>query len=264
MEDAGPAAVSPGDVVTRAIRANVHLNRALSKLGILTRSQATRRDPRRSRLRERTRRPRPAARVDPGRARIAVDGNPRRRAPWRTIAFSQAARRRHDAARSRGTADHLRRHRRGRGRVSLPSGRLDLATSGLLLLTSDTELAAWMTDPANEVPRVYIVTVRGRIADADALAALERGIADGGETLKAASRAASQGVGARIAPDRRAARRQEPRGAAAVRDARPRGDAAEARAASADSSWVMLAPGKCRRELTRRSCTERCRSSEGR
>jgi 23S rRNA pseudouridine2605 synthase len=46
-------------------------------------------------------------------------------------------------------------------------GRLDLATSGLLLLTTDTRLAAWLTDPANEVPRLYVVTVRGRVAADD-------------------------------------------------------------------------------------------------
>jgi 23S rRNA pseudouridine2605 synthase len=46
-----------------------------------------------------------------------------------------------------------------------PVGRLDLATTGLLLLTNDTDLAGWLTDPANAVPRIYVVTVRGRIAE---------------------------------------------------------------------------------------------------
>lgn len=45
-------------------------------------------------------------------------------------------------------------------------GRLDLATTGGLLLTTDTQLANWMTDPANEVPRVYVVTVRGEVTPA--------------------------------------------------------------------------------------------------
>src|SRR5262249_54012612 len=35
-------------------------------------------------------------------------------------------------------------------------------------LTTDTQLANWITDPANEVPRVYVVTVRGRFTE-DAL-----------------------------------------------------------------------------------------------
>ena len=40
-------------------------------------------------------------------------------------------------------------------------------TSGLLLLTSDTQLANWLTDPANDVPRLYVVTVRGRVTHND-------------------------------------------------------------------------------------------------
>ena len=47
-------------------------------------------------------------------------------------------------------------------------GRLDLATSGVLLLTTDTRLAHRIADPANAVPRVYVVTVRGRVTDEEA------------------------------------------------------------------------------------------------
>lgn len=46
-------------------------------------------------------------------------------------------------------------------------GRLDLATSGLLLLTTDTQLAERLTNPANGVVRRYAVTVRGRVGDDD-------------------------------------------------------------------------------------------------
>jgi 23S rRNA pseudouridine2605 synthase len=46
-------------------------------------------------------------------------------------------------------------------------GRLDRATSGLLLLTTDTQFANWITDPEHGVPRVYVVTTRGRVTDAD-------------------------------------------------------------------------------------------------
>jgi 23S rRNA pseudouridine2605 synthase len=66
----------------------------------------------------------------------------------------------------------------------IPVGRLDAATTGLLLLTNDTHLAAWLTDPANAVPRVYLVTVRGELADA-AARRLEEGIEDAGEHLAA-------------------------------------------------------------------------------
>lgn len=66
----------------------------------------------------------------------------------------------------------------------VPMGRLDAATSGLLLLTNDTRLADWITDPANEVPRVYLVTVRGELGDEVALR-LEAGIEESGEILAA-------------------------------------------------------------------------------
>ena len=41
-------------------------------------------------------------------------------------------------------------------------GRLDMASTGPLLLTTDTELAAWLTDPRNAVIRRYVVTAGGR------------------------------------------------------------------------------------------------------
>lgn len=42
-------------------------------------------------------------------------------------------------------------------------GRLDLATTGLLLLTNDTRLSSWLTDPANRIARTYRVVVRGEL-----------------------------------------------------------------------------------------------------
>lgn len=44
-------------------------------------------------------------------------------------------------------------------------GRLDQATSGLLLLTNDTALSSYLTDPTNKVPRRYLVTVRGEVTE---------------------------------------------------------------------------------------------------
>jgi 23S rRNA pseudouridine2605 synthase len=63
-------------------------------------------------------------------------------------------------------------------------GRLDFATSGLLLLTNNTRLSAWLTDPANAVSRVYLLTVRGMMTENDA-AKLRDGIIDNGELLRA-------------------------------------------------------------------------------
>ena len=42
-------------------------------------------------------------------------------------------------------------------------GRLDFATTGLLILTNDTKLSAYLTEPKNKVPRTYIVEVRGEV-----------------------------------------------------------------------------------------------------
>ena len=49
----------------------------------------------------------------------------------------------------------------GRGLIAV--GRLDLASTGLLIFTNDTQLANRLTDPAMRMPRTYVVTVRGRV-----------------------------------------------------------------------------------------------------
>ena len=64
----------------------------------------------------------------------------------------------------------------------VPVGRLDLATSGLLLLTNDTRFSDWLTDPRSGVPRVYLVTARGRVTDED-VDRLGRGVESKGERL---------------------------------------------------------------------------------
>jgi len=56
-----------------------------------------------------------------------------------------------------------------------PVGRLDKDTSGLILLTNDTELANFVTNPDSEVPKTYLVKVSGIINDA-ALSALAAGV----------------------------------------------------------------------------------------
>jgi len=64
-----------------------------------------------------------------------------------------------------------------------PVGRLDMATTGLLLLTNDTELSAYLTDPANAVTRTYAVSVEGKVTDEE-VRQLIRGVRDRGEFLK--------------------------------------------------------------------------------
>ncbi len=56
-----------------------------------------------------------------------------------------------------------------------PVGRLDLDSSGLILLTNDGELANKLTHPRHGVPKVYEVTVAGQLEDSD-LRRLERGV----------------------------------------------------------------------------------------
>lgn len=54
----------------------------------------------------------------------------------------------------------------GLGRV-YPVGRLDYDSEGLLILTTDGELAQHLTHPSNEVPKTYLVKVEGRLTEAD-------------------------------------------------------------------------------------------------
>lgn len=161
----------------------IPLERALSKLGL-----ATRREARalivegRVQINGRLVRD-PARLVVPERVRVTIDRRDRQRAERITIALHKP----------RGVVT-TRRDPEGRKTVYdlltdldahvVPVGRLDFATSGLLLLTNDTRFAEWLTNPENEVARIYLVTVRGRVTEAEA-ARLERGIRDRDETLEA-------------------------------------------------------------------------------
>ena len=65
----------------------------------------------------------------------------------------------------------------------VPVGRLDAATTGLLLLTSDGSLAHRVAHPSTEIEKEYELTVRNPLPE-DALAALAAGPAlDDGEML---------------------------------------------------------------------------------
>jgi 23S rRNA pseudouridine2605 synthase len=159
------------------IRADVKvpLNRALSKLGILSRAQATGAI-RAGRVRVDGRVVRdPARLVVPERARIALDGERRTKAAWRTMLFHKprgVVTTRHDPEGRSTVFDVI--GEAGEGLKAI--GRLDLATSGMLLLTTDAQLANWITDPRNAVPRVYVVTVRGEVVP-NALSRLGREVA---------------------------------------------------------------------------------------
>jgi 23S rRNA pseudouridine2605 synthase len=82
----------------------------------------------------------------------------------------------------------------GRERL-YPVGRLDVDTTGLLLLTNDGDLAQRLTHPSYEVPRVYRARVRRPPVREQALRALRQGVMlDDGRTAPAQAR--------RLAPDR--------------------------------------------------------------
>jgi 23S rRNA pseudouridine2605 synthase len=116
----------------------------------------------------------PAHLVAADTAAIAIAGAAARPAPWRTIALHKprgVVTTRRDPEGRKTVFDVL-----GEDAGSLVAvGRLDMASTGLLLLTTDTELAAWLTDPRNEVVRRYVVTARGAVTNEEATA-MERGI----------------------------------------------------------------------------------------
>jgi 23S rRNA pseudouridine2605 synthase len=163
-------------------RGYVPLERALSKLGIASRAVSrkwildgkvkvngvVRKDP--------------LFPVAPERARIEIEGKPVARVAYRTILLHKP----------RGVVT-TRSDEKGRPTVFslvpepglhlIAVGRLDRASSGLLLLTNDTRLAAWLTEPGNAVRRTYLVTVRGKVTEED-LERLRSGIRDAGEWLR--------------------------------------------------------------------------------
>ena len=51
------------------------------------------------------------------------------------------------------------------GKWVAPVGRLDKDTSGLLLLTNDTEFAGFVTSPESHVPKTYLVKASGLVSD---------------------------------------------------------------------------------------------------
>lgn len=152
----------------------VPLDRALSKLGLASRRQA-RQLVHEGRVRVNGRVVTDIrVTVVPERARIEVDGELRgdARANARlVIAFHkprglvtttrdpEGRKTVFDALREAGVTERV-----------LAVGRLDRASTGLLLFTNDAHLADRLTDPARGVERRYVVTVRGRLTPEEAAA----------------------------------------------------------------------------------------------
>ncbi len=127
----------------------------------------------------------PALQVAPGLTRIEISGVELEQTPWHCIALNKPRK----VVTTRSDPD-------GRptvydlisdlGARVVPIGRLDLASTGLLLMTSDTRLADWLTDPATGIARRYVVTVRGEVSETSAQS-LTNGLVERDEILTAAS-----------------------------------------------------------------------------
>lgn len=161
----------------------VPLERALSKLGIVSRAQ-TKRLVEAGRITVNGQVIRdPAFRVVPEKVRITVDGKSVARAAFCTIMLYKprgVVTTKSDEKGRKSVYDLLPEHLRHLH----PVGRLDMATTGLLLMTTDTQLSHFLTCPDNKIPRTYTVTVQGKITD-EHIRRLSEGIEDKGEKLKA-------------------------------------------------------------------------------
>lgn len=69
------------------------------------------------------------------------------------------------------------------GRRIYPVGRLDMDSDGLLLLTDDGELTNILTHPRHEIPKIYRVTVKGKVSNSALSLLRSKMIIDGYEIL---------------------------------------------------------------------------------
>lgn len=122
--------------------------------------------------------------VDPARDRVTLDGRPLERAdPVYVLLYKpKGTVTTYNDPDGRPTVyDLIRPVRQFVGTV----GRLDLDTSGLLLLTNDHQLADRLTDPASHVEKEYLVKAAHRLTD-EQLDALAKGVTlDDGPTRPA-------------------------------------------------------------------------------
>ena len=164
-------------------KGRVSLERALSKLGLASRGEA-------KELIQAGRvkvhgsvEKNPARQVNPDTAHVEVDGAKVTRAQKRLILFHKpkgVITTKSDPEGRKTIYDCLP----AEFKTFHPVGRLDMNTTGLLLLTNDTKTSSFLTDPNNKIPRVYIAQVRGEMKDETAQK-MKIGVKDQGELLRA-------------------------------------------------------------------------------
>jgi pseudouridine synthase len=106
----------------------------------------------------------PESWLDPGKARIALDGRPLQSARKVYLLLYKPK-------------GYLTTYRDPQGRKTVydllpdhegylfPVGRLDLDTSGLLLMTNDSAFAERLTNPEHEIPKTYLVKASTHLTD---------------------------------------------------------------------------------------------------
>ena len=150
------------------------LDRVLSKAGVVSRSEA-----RRWIIAGRVqvngaRETDPDRWVDPERERVSVDGKPLR-SPRKVYLLLYKPKGVLTTAKDpSGRPTVYDALPPGEPRV-FPVGRLDLDTTGLLIMTNDSELAERLTNPEFKLPKTYLVKASQRLEDAS-LEALRRGV----------------------------------------------------------------------------------------
>lgn len=165
----------------------VGLARAISKLGITSRSQAAQwiADGRVRLNGALTRNPEAPVRL--GIDRIEVDGHAVKPSEKIYLMLNKPRGAVTTASDEQGRStiyDFLPVAARGPGgQWMAPVGRLDQASEGLLLLTNDSEWAAGITAPETHLDKTYHVQVAA-IADVQLLASLRRGVNSRGEVLR--------------------------------------------------------------------------------